>query len=287
MMGALGSWAHEQSAASAANKDEQARLSFMRVLRDTQDPRTGLRFGEKDRWVESVLLLVAGEQGPSPSPKQRQLLTRHAGSDTTSVTISAVIHHLVHHLSAHRRAAAEVRAAFSDPVGIQPGKKLDACTFLSSCVKESLRLAPAVANFLPRLVGGGGAVVDGVVVADGWTVGASVYALHRNRQYFEQPEAYRPERWLNQQGNQAPEQAFFPFSTGPRMCVGAKLAWVEVTTAVAKTLWVYDMRLAPESVCCSSSRGGYGSCEFRLKSFATSIVDGPVVQFRGREPTLY
>lgn len=211
------------------------------------------------------------------------VLTRGAGSDTTSVTISAVLHYLLHHPSEHQRAAAEIRTAFSDATEIVPGKDLDECNFLTSCIKESLRLAPAVANFLPRLVHPGGAVIDGVPVAEGTTVGSSIYALHRNRQYFPEPDAFVPERWVQEgEARKVAEDAFHPFSAGPRMCVGAKLAWVEVTVAVAKVLWVYEMRLAPGAGCCLSKKSGDMGCEFRLQTFATSVANGPMAQVRKR-----
>ena len=59
LMGSLGNWAR---AASATCADEESdRPAFIRMARDAENVEKGLRFGQKELWVESVMLLVAGE----------------------------------------------------------------------------------------------------------------------------------------------------------------------------------------------------------------------------------
>jgi hypothetical protein len=79
----------------------------------------------------------------------------------------------------------------------------------------------------------------------------------------------------------AMQRTFNPFSAGPRMCVGSKLAWMELAVTVAKTLFVYNLRLTEDCPCRRSFVQGQ-KCDFRLKSFATAFVNGPVVQVRRR-----
>jgi cytochrome P450 len=203
--------------------------------------------------------------------------------------VSAAFHFLLHHPEAFQRVQSEVRAAFTSSDDIRMGKTLDLCVQLECCLKEALRLAPPVANFMPRRVQDGGAVIDGHVVPEGTIVGSSLYALHRNALCFSDPDVYKPERWMVDEGTdptgellQAMQKAFNPFSAGPRMCVGSKLAWMELALTVAKTLFAYDMRLADGCLCQSSSPEGGRTCEFRLTSYVTGFVDGPVVQVKRR-----
>jgi cytochrome P450 len=212
-----------------------------------------------------------------------------SGSDTTSATMSAAFHFLLHSPEVLQRAQSEVRAAFTSETEIRTGRQLDSCKQLESCLKEALRLTPAVANFMPRRVDDGGAEIDGHIVPKDTIVGTSLYALHRNPQHFPNPDSYRPERWMiteemdpTGEHSQAMRQAFNPFSAGPRMCVGSKLAWMELAVTVAKTLFVYDMRLTDDCPCQREDLGGR-ACEFPLKSYATAFVDGPVVQVRRRK----
>jgi cytochrome P450 len=36
-------------------------------------------------------------------------------------------------------------------------------------------------------------------------------------------------------------KAFFPFSLGPRKCVGRDIAWLEIRVFVGKLLWGFDL----------------------------------------------
>ena len=207
--------------------------------------------------------------------------------------MSAAFHFLLHNPEALKLAQSEVRAAFTSETEIQTGKQLDSCKHLESCLKEALRLTPAVANFMPRHVGDGGVTIDGHVVPKDTIVSVSLYALHRNALHFEDPDVYRPERWMvdeemdpTGEQSKAMQQTFNPFSAGPRMCVGSKLAWMGLAVTVAKTLFVYDMRLT-EDCPCQRDDLGERTCEFPLKSYATAFVDGPVVQVRRRSKSMH
>ncbi|PVH96828.1 cytochrome P450, partial [Periconia macrospinosa] len=279
LMGSLGNWARAESAACAG--EESDKPAFIRMARDAENMEKGLRFGQKELWVESVMMLVAG-------------------SDTTSATLSAVFHHLLHNPSIHHLAKQEIRNTFQDADSIRPGKTLDSCTYLNACIKESLRLNPAVANFLPRRVDSlAGIEIDGQRIPDGTIVGVSLFALHRNEVYFHKPNGYHPERWIAEENHAThlgtgasalQEKAFNPFSAGPRMCVGSKLAWMELKVTIAKTLFSLDMQLKSGYCACSKAcpkaTGEWRSdCDFPMKSYATAFVKGPMVQVRRRKPT--
>lgn len=59
-MGRLGTWAYEYTIARTKINPSAERRDFFTAALQSEDPKTGLRFGIKDLWVESVLLLVAG-----------------------------------------------------------------------------------------------------------------------------------------------------------------------------------------------------------------------------------
>lgn len=191
--------------------------------------------------------------------------------------MSSVLFHLLHHPHALERVIDEVRATFTTKDQIVLGNSLKSCTYLESCIKEALRMTPAVANFKPRLVEAGGTVVDGHYVPEGTFVGASLHALHRNKHYFNDPDDFEPQRWTEDDGKSI--RAYYPFSAGPRMCVGMKLAWAEMSITLARLLFTYDVRLAPCTPCCKPEGP---RCEYTMKAFATGFVQGPILQFRAR-----
>ncbi|KAG9513580.1 hypothetical protein KCV07_g8699, partial [Aureobasidium melanogenum] len=209
---------------------------------------------------------------------------KSAGSDSTSTAMSATFFYLAHHPGCRRRVVEELQTTFTDDSDISVGTKLESCKYLAACVNEAMRLVPSVPNVLPRYVQPGGTDVDGEFMPEGAVLGCSQYAINRNPTYFPEPDTYRPERWLDDEGEAiAPvdqaRKAFAPFGTGPRTCVGWKLAWTETNLTLARTLFSYDIRMAPAAPCCSG-RLAKTDCEYHLKGYAVAVVDGPYLQFR-------
>lgn len=64
------------------------------------------------------------------------------------------------------------------------------------------------------------------------------------------------------------------------------MAYLELTVALARVIWLYDMRLAPGSHVGEGSTdlefGRHRSREFQLKDTFTSAKDGPMVEFTTR-----
>ena len=60
----------------------------------------------------------------------------------------------------------------------------------------------------------------------GTPVQINLWALHRNEKYWQDAEAFKPERWLGDKtgGDKSGGMAYLPFGAGPRMCIGIKLA---------------------------------------------------------------
>lgn len=67
------------------------------------------------------------------------------------------------------------------------------------------------------------------------------YSAYRSKLHFREPDAFRPERWLND-----PEfagdnlEVVQPFITGPYSCIGKSLAYMEVSLVLARMLWNFD-----------------------------------------------
>jgi cytochrome P450 len=73
----------------------------------------------------------------------------------------------------------------------------------------------------------------------------SQWVVHRDPRYFEDPLAFRPERWENNWEKQLPACAFFPFGAGPRQCIGYSLAMTESILILALIGRAFRFSLAP------------------------------------------
>ena len=54
----------------------------------------------------------------------------------------------------------------------------------------------------------------------------NLWGMQHDEQYWQDAEAFRPERWLGDKtgGDKSGGMAYMPFGLGPRMCIGIKLA---------------------------------------------------------------
>jgi cytochrome P450 len=203
------------------------RKDFFYYLLKARDPETGESFPMTELWAETSLLIAAG-------------------SDTSSTTLAGTFSYLTHNASVLEKLSKEIRATFKDVEEIRSGSQLNSCVYLRVCIDETLRFSPPVGGYLPREVLAGGMTIDGHHLPEGTVVGCAAYAIHHNAAYFSDSFEYQPERWLKSSKEELERQqsAFCPFSLGPRGCIGRNMAYMELMTAVARAVWLYDLRLA-------------------------------------------
>jgi cytochrome P450 len=257
--------------AAQRTKATADRKDFFHYLLNAKDPETGEGFAMPELWAESSLLIVAG-------------------SDTSSTCLAGTFFYLTHNPAVLERLAQEVRATFKDVEDIKPGPTLSSCAYLRACIDETLRVSPPIGGFLPRDVLSGGATIDGHYIPAGAVVGCSAYAIHHNASYFPSPFSYQPERWLSSKNAtkksiELAQSAFCPFSLGPRGCIGRNMAYIELMTTVARTVWLFDMKLAGwlgEGLLDATERGRDRKGEYQLEDVFVSRKEGPLVEFLRR-----
>ena len=108
--------------------------------------------------------------------------------------------------------------------------------YLQACLSETLRLYPTIIATLPRTALRD-TTVCGIDVPKGTVVGTQNHTIHGNHEAFPDPEAFVPERWIDEAGrprdDDTMETAFVPFSVGSRKCIGINLAMMELVKVTA------------------------------------------------------
>jgi cytochrome P450 len=111
---------------------------------------------------------------------------------------------------------------------------------LEGVIKESMRLLPPVmwwsrVSTAPFNLGP-------YHFLQGTHVVYSAYITHRIPELYQQPNKFLPERWLT--SNPGPYE-YVPFSAGPRMCLGAMFAMIEMKLVLATLLQRFRLTLRP------------------------------------------
>ncbi|EDV18925.1 uncharacterized protein TRIADDRAFT_34441 [Trichoplax adhaerens] len=165
------------------------------------------------------------------------------GVDTAATTILWTLYNLGKNPHVQDKLRSEVRSVMEDCK--EPDTSLiEKMPYLRSCVKETLRLQPIVFA-LPR-------IIDSDLVLSGYKVPAKTfvmiasYVMGRDESVFPNPSQYMPERWLrgsDRQGyNSDSRFQYLPFGFGPRMCIGKRVAEMEIHTLLSKvSFFILDL----------------------------------------------
>ncbi|XP_012519080.1 PREDICTED: phylloquinone omega-hydroxylase CYP4F11-like, partial [Propithecus coquereli] len=123
--------------------------------------------------------------------------------------------------------------------------------FLTMCIKESLRLHPAV-PVISRRCTQDIVLPDGRVIPKGVICVISIFGTHHNPAVWPDPEVYDPSRFDPENVKERSPLAFVPFSAGPRNCIGQNFAMTEMKVVLALTLLRF--RFLPDNVETEKSR---------------------------------
>lgn len=115
--------------------------------------------------------------------------------------------------------------------------------YTQQVIKESMRLYPPVA-----LLGREAAVntqIGDYEIPQGTSIMMSQWVMHRHPKYFENPEAFQPERWTEELEKQLPKGVYIPFGDGPRICIGKGFAQMEAALLLATIAQKFQIDLIP------------------------------------------
>jgi acyl-CoA synthetase (AMP-forming)/AMP-acid ligase II/cytochrome P450 len=153
-----------------------------------------------------------------------------AGLDSTGSGLFFCLDLLARQAESQRLVRDEVHTVFGDGE-ISPTDLPRQLPYTLAAVQEALRLYPPI-WFLGRE-----AVITTTVmgqpVAAGDIVLTSPYVIHRHPGHWNEPDQFRPERFLKQPAAGPGTHLFMPFGIGPRTCVGRWLALYEMSLCLA------------------------------------------------------
>ncbi len=88
-------------------------------------------------------------------------------------------------------------------------------------------------------------VLGGYAIPKGSVVFISPYLIHRHPDFWSNPEAFDPDRFLPENEAKIPRGAYVPFVAGPRQCIGKAFAEMELRLVLAMMASSFDFHIRP------------------------------------------
>jgi cytochrome P450 len=191
----------------------------------------------------SMLMAARDDDGKPMSDRQLrdELITLFlAGHETTAISLSWTLFLLARNPEVDAALAGEIREVLG---GRMPGAAdLPRMKLAEAVVREALRLYP------PAYAVGREAVADctigGYRVPAKSTIYFSPWSLHRDARWFDDPEDFRPSRWMDGSTARVPKYAYIPFGGGPRICIGERFAMMEAVLVLVTILRRFLLEMA-------------------------------------------
>jgi cytochrome P450 len=195
---------------------------LLSMLMTARDEETGEAMTDEQLRVEVTTFLLAGQE-------------------TTSLALTWIWYLLSQHSGAQRRLEDEIDAELH---GRSPEYgDLVNLPYTRMVIDEAMRLYPPAWGFSRQALGDD--QVGGFRLPRGWLVFVIPYVLHRLPAFWNNPDAFDPERFTPERSADRPKFVYLPFGAGPRQCIGNQFALIEAHLVLATLAQRYRLHLVP------------------------------------------
>ena len=200
--------------------------------------------GKDEGDLLSMLLAARDDDGSQMTDQQLrdEVMTLFlAGHETTALTLSWTWYLLGKDPEVERKFHAELDEVLA---GREPTMAdLPKLKYTEKILKESMRLYPPAYGLGREAIND--CEIGGYHVPAGTQIFVFQWATQRDERFFEDPAAFKPDRWTAEFEAQLPKYAYFPFGAGPRVCVGASFAMMEMILVLATIGQKFRLSLVP------------------------------------------
>ena len=185
------------------------------------------------------VLLRARDRGEQTDENLRDEMVTMllAGHDTTALALTYTFYLLSKHPEARERVEREADAATAE--GSPDAADVRGMEYTERVLNEAMRLYPPVYLLFrePKL----DVKVDGYRIPEGSALMCSQWVVHRSSRWYDDPDAFDPDRWLPERRSARPRFSYFPFGGGPRHCIGKAFSLLEAKLILASVCSRYEL----------------------------------------------
>lgn len=166
-----------------------------------------------------------------------------AGHETTSTWCYWALFALSKHPDIQEKVFTDVsRHCSTDDRDTITLEMVDAMEYFHAFLQEVLRLYPPVGMFVRTSTRK--EIMAGYTIPQNTRIVIPVHLLHRHPHYWDEPDVFKPERWLDMNEERI-RFAFIPFSAGGRNCIGQRFATIEAKLILAPLIRNFRFQVAP------------------------------------------
>lgn len=202
---------------------------------------------QPDKYDDMLSLLMSSHDDMGAGYMSDELLLDEcltlflAGHETTANALTWTWYLLAQHPEVESRLRQEVGFVLGERVPTLDD--LPRLEYTGRVFRESLRLYPPAWTIGREVVTA--YRLGPFDVPPGATIFMSPYATQRDPRFWENPEQFDPERWLEGAVSSRPKFAFYPFGAGTRVCIGEHFAMMEGILLIAVLVHRWKFQLLP------------------------------------------
>lgn len=152
-----------------------------------------------------------------------------AGTETTALTLAWAMYEISRTPEMAERIRREGETVYGDR---QPtAADYSALAYTRAVIQETMRIYPPIWGFIR--VAAKDDVIGGKEIKAGDRISLFAYGAHHNAKFWEEPEEFRPERWMGGNAKKQVKYSYIPFGAGKRSCIGGAMSQVENTLALS------------------------------------------------------
>jgi len=193
----------------------------------------------------AMLLKARDEDGSQMNDQQLrdEVMTLFlAGHETTALTLAWAWYLIGGNAEVEKRFHQELDQVLGDRNATMPD--LPQLKFTEQILKESMRLYPPAFGLGREAIND--CEIGGFPVPAGTQVFMFQWVTQRDGRFFTDPLAFKPDRWTEDFEARLPKYAYFPFGGGPRSCIGASFAMMEMILVLATIGQKFRLELVPD-----------------------------------------
>jgi cytochrome P450 len=192
----------------------------------------------------ALLMGAMDEDGTQMTPQQLHDETMTlflAGHETTAQMLTWTWYALSQNPAVQTRLEEELSSVLGERQ--METADLPRLPYLQAVMNEVLRLYPPAYIMAREVIEP--CEIGGYTFRPKVTIIFSQWVMQRDPRFYDDPERFRPERWLDGLADRLPQGAYFPFGDGPRRCIGQGFAMLEAAVVISTLARRFRFHLVP------------------------------------------